>query len=224
MIRHYGYVKPKYLLVAIIALVLLGGGCSAEDDIPVVSGEPSTSSGSESSGSTGSEAATTADSDEPNTADTTDPADAGGADRVDAAGPKPDRDYEPSNEQLDTLSADCQGDNDMACDILFAITTSDSDTEPIVRECGASGDEPGDSDAVFFCTAGIEVAGDSYWIDESSSALPGIVSACQDGDMTACDFLYFRSEPGSESEQIGNTCADRVAVAIPDCRTMFADK
>ncbi len=108
--------------------------------------------------------------------------------------------------------------SDMACDILLSISMPDSDLEAIALGCGGRG-------AAFdsFCTEGIEVAGpDSIWFSDDSPGIGDIVAGCEAGDMTSCDFLYFRSDYDSELEQVGNSCGGRIDIAIPDCRTALA--
>lgn len=124
-----------------------------------------------------------------------------------------------ATEQVRSLIADCESNSDLACDILLSISVPDSDNEAIALACGGR-----DAALDAFCTDDIDVTSeDSIWFDEDSAGLPALVTACEDGDMTSCDFLYFRSDFDSELEQIGNTCGGRIDVAIPDCRTALAD-
>lgn len=123
------------------------------------------------------------------------------------------------SDQLRSLMRDCAADNDMACDILYQISAFDSPEEDMAVTCAGRSET-----TVFFCTQGIEQVSGEFAFDPASPALPGIVEACEQGDFTACDFLYFRSPIGSEFEEIGNTCAGRTQVAVPDCRTAFADE
>ena len=85
-------------------------------------------------------------------------------------------------------------------------------------DCGGRG-EP----ATAFCTEGVVSQDGGVLFDEESSALPDIAEDCESGDMTACDFLYFRSPLGSDYETLGNSCAGLTEVAIPDCRTQFGN-
>lgn len=120
------------------------------------------------------------------------------------------------DEQIQSLITDCQDGSDMACDILYSTSPVDSPAEEVALSCGGRSDE-----FVRFCTEGIESAFGNVWFAESSPGLPAALASCEDGDMTACDFLYFRSAVGSEYEEIGNTCGGRTVVALPDCRTAF---
>jgi len=118
-------------------------------------------------------------------------------------------------EQLQGLLDDCEGDNDLACDILFQISEFDSEEEAAALTCG------GRSEAeVAFCTADIDAGDDGLVFDADSAGLDRVVEACEDeANMTACDFLFYRSPLDSEFQEIGGTCGGRVDVAIPDCRT-----
>ena len=122
------------------------------------------------------------------------------------------------DDQIQGLIDDCQADSDPACDILFQLSEYESAEEAIALTCG------GRSDAeVLFCTPDIQNDGEFLHFDIESAGLDDLVTACEDGDMTICDFLYFRSPVGSTFEQIGNTCGGRTSVALPDCRTFFAE-
>ncbi|MCZ7531744.1 MAG: hypothetical protein M5U31_16275 [Acidimicrobiia bacterium] len=60
---------------------------------------------------------------------------------------------------------------------------------------------PGDSDADTF---GDDPYFDDLWTD------------CDDGDMVACDDLYYASPVDSDYEDFGATCGDRITTEI-DC-------
>lgn len=117
-------------------------------------------------------------------------------------------------EQLQSLANDCRDDSNQACDILFLISDGGSEFEDIGLNCGERGlPESG------WCTTGITSTALNLEFDLDSPALPEIRESCADGDMTACDFLYFGSPSGSDEETFGNGCGGRVEVAFPDCRT-----
>ncbi|MEM7093557.1 MAG: hypothetical protein AAF567_11190 [Actinomycetota bacterium] len=122
--------------------------------------------------------------------------------------------------QVAALLADCEDGSDAACDVLFASSDFGSIEERIALDCaGRSSNDP------FFCTEGIRSEPGEIWFDESSPGLPALVDACEDdGDMTACDLLFFRSPVGSSFEDIGRGCGGRVPVALPDCRTVFPEE
>jgi len=118
-------------------------------------------------------------------------------------------------EQLQGLLDDCEGDNDLACDILFQISEFDSEEEAAALTCGGRSETE-----VAFCTADIDAGDDGLVFDTDSAGLDRVVEACEDeANMTACDFLFYRSPLDSEFQEIGGTCGGRVDVAIPDCRT-----
>ena len=119
------------------------------------------------------------------------------------------------DEQLAGLLEDCQGGSDQACDILFQLSPPDSAEEEVALTCGGRAAD----EEVDFCTSGVDANAGSYFFDLASPGLDDIATACEDGDMTACDFLYFRSPVGSRYEELGTSCGGRTTVAIPDCRT-----
>ncbi len=120
-------------------------------------------------------------------------------------------------EQLQGLLDDCQDGNDLACDILLTISAFDSPEEGAAISCGGRAET-----SVAFCTAGFDAGEDGLVFDPNSQGLDRVVEACQvDGNMTACDFLYYRSPLDSEYQAIGDTCGGRVNVAVPDCRSMI---
>lgn len=120
-------------------------------------------------------------------------------------------------EQLQSLLADCKNANDLACDILYQISAFDSPEEDAAVTCGGRTDV-----AVTFCTAGIDAGEDELVFDPDSAGLERVIETCQvDGNMTACDFLYYRSPIDSEFQEIGGTCGGRVNVAVPDCRSII---
>ena len=122
-----------------------------------------------------------------------------------------------SAEQLEGLRADCEDGSDQACDILFQISDAGSAEEAFALSCGGRSDT-----ATLFCTEGIDAATEEFFFDPDSSGVSDIVDQCVEfADMTACDFLFFRSPIGSDLEALGGTCGGRVEVAVPDCRTFL---
>lgn len=120
--------------------------------------------------------------------------------------------------QVDSLLADCEDGSDLACDVLFQISAFNSPEEEAAVTCGGRSDTE-----VTFCADGVQALPDQLVFDPDSEGIESIVELCQDdGDMTACDFLYYRSPLESEFEEIGTTCGGRVSVAVPDCRTLLA--
>jgi hypothetical protein len=56
--------------------------------------------------------------------------------------------------------------------------------------------------AVFGAASGPASLGEDEIVDE-------IYAMCQEGDMAACDLLYWESAPGSELEEYATTCGGR---------------
>lgn len=227
---HTGRVKSrsKFLVfLAVAALFVSACGSTtvvARDDRPAGAADNDSASVDESA--TSSDETTTSDEVE-------EPDDRGERDTDDAEVEAPDADATPAppraveednafgaggTEQVEGLVADCIDGSDLACDILYQLTAFDSPEEEIALTCGGRS-----LVEVIFCTEGVE-ATDSTSFDPTSEALPQLATDCEEGDMTACDFLFFRSPIGSEWEDIGNTCAGRTKVALPDCRTQFGDE
>ena len=123
------------------------------------------------------------------------------------------------SEQLQGLLTDCADGNNLACDILYVISPFNSTEEAVAVTCGGLANT-----AVTFCTAGIDAGEDERFFALDSAGLGRVTKACQvGGDMTACDFLYYRSPIGSQLEEIGSTCGGRINVALPDCRSTIAE-
>jgi hypothetical protein len=122
-------------------------------------------------------------------------------------------------EQLDSLFTDCEGGMDLACDILLLLSAFESIEENAALTCGGRSDSE-----VGFCTSGLYAQPDELVFKINSEGLGAIVTACEvDADMTACDFLYYRSPLGSDLQEIGGSCGGRVGVAVPDCRTLLGE-
>lgn len=122
-------------------------------------------------------------------------------------------------EQLEALLDDCEGGSDLACDVLFQISAFDSPEEDAAVTCGGRSDVE-----VTFCTEDVDALPGELVFDPDSDGIDAVVDLCEDdGDMTACDFLYYRSPIDSELQDVGGTCGGRVTVAVPDCRTLLAD-
>ena len=119
---------------------------------------------------------------------------------------------------IEAWSDECRDGSDLACDVLFTITERGSEAEALARTCGGRSDVE-----VRFCTPDIVAFEDRLWFDAESPGLPDVVEDCESGDLVSCDFLYFRSEVGSTYEALGNSCGNRVAIAVPDCRSALAE-
>ncbi len=117
------------------------------------------------------------------------------------------------------LIEDCRDEIDMACDVLRARAGDAENLEQFAKQCG------GRKRAIRqFCTGGVQgVTVGSIPFSDYLLEVEQVGEQCEDGDMTACDFLYFRSDSGSVWQELGKTCAARTEQAVPDCRTAFAD-
>lgn len=118
------------------------------------------------------------------------------------------------DERFDALYDDCGTGSDRACDLLYMNASADSAYEAYALECGGRG--LGDSG---WCTQGVEFDFEGVVADDD----PGMVAQlaeCQQGDMTACDFVFMFTPYGSDVGQVGFTCGGEVPIgALPDCRT-----
>lgn len=112
---------------------------------------------------------------------------------------------------IDSLVQDCLGGMDMACDVLLAFAVPQRE---VGRTCGGRGTADDG-----FCLDGVaRVTELEPWFDDDSAAIAAIGQACGDGDMTSCDFLYYRSGLESQWSTVGATCSGRVEAAFPTCR------
>lgn len=120
--------------------------------------------------------------------------------------------------QWESLAVLCRADDTRACDVLFLISRIDSDYERLASTCNGAG-----SPASGWCTEGVTTGLDGLRFDESSPGINGIAADCSDGDMMACDFLYFASPSGGQWEEFGDGCGGRTESAFPDCRSEYPD-
>ena len=80
-------------------------------------------------------------------------------------------------------------------------------TWTIADSCGGLGFQ-----SELFCTPGLVDEDGNGFADATSPGWAPIVAACRDGDMMRCDFAFLNSELSTESERVGQTCGERVAV------------
>lgn len=136
--------------------------------------------------------------------------------------------------QMDALREDCGSGVMQACDDLYYDSPVGSDDEEFGRTCGGrtdglasctaldteSGTDDGGTDGVDPDTQGADpgteggdpgVVGGSYGSDPGLDAL---WDACEAGSGSACDDLYYGSPAGSEYEDYGTTCGNRVDFAM----------
>lgn len=211
--KRSNHVLPSMKLrILLVSCALLAGGCASEAvvspaELPTVAPEqPASSQSTPETNTTPSEtnAGDTGSSDTGDTSTSTD-------ETVETV--------ETVVGGTELLLEQCEAGSDMACDILLMNSEDASVEEDIASRCGGRSDKQ-----VLFCTEGIDHKGRDWWFEEDSEGLPRVVTWCQEGDMTACDWLFERAEAGSEYEAFGDGCAGRTDVAIPDCRTLYADE
>lgn len=120
---------------------------------------------------------------------------------------------------------DCRKGDIYACDVLFQISEYGSPEEALALSCGPA-EKAGD-----FCTPGLDFLKGVTSFDPSGSGVQSLVADCNDGFMNACDLLFFRSPAiktnpdhyDAELQNLGNTCGDRVEVALPNCREQLGE-
>ena len=113
--------------------------------------------------------------------------------------------------ELDALWDACEDGNGAACDELFWGSPVDSEYETFGNTCGGlfaedevplSCEEEIGGEKII-TDDDIGVSGSSYGDDP---VLDALYDACADGDMTACDDLFWDSPIDSEYEDFGQTC------------------
>lgn len=114
--------------------------------------------------------------------------------------------------RLDRLAELCRSGADAACDLLYDAASIGSEYSTIGQTCADRGVDP----ETLWCTRGfVDRDGDGF-LDVDSVGWPGMLEACRDGDMIACDFAFALSPIGSEPERVGETCGERHAVAAAE--------
>ena len=112
-----------------------------------------------------------------------------------------------SDASLDAMWDACTAADFVACDDLYWGAASGSDYEDYGMTCGGRiADGGGDCVGSFGGSGGFTDEGGSYGDNESLDAL---WDSCEDGDMAACDALYYESPFGSDYEDFGATCGNR---------------
>lgn len=210
--------RSPLLNFALAALVILAAGCSSSTVIEASAGDAAPSSATASDTSESAQAA-----DEPTAIPTSVPPTPVPEEENTEQEQEEDEDessldgYNPEA-QWAALADLCRSDDTRACDVLFLISPIDSDYETLASTCNGAG-VPNSG----WCTDGVQQGLDDLSFDEASPALDGIAEECTDGDMMACDFLYFGSPTGGEWEAFGDGCGGRTDSAFPDCRTEYGD-
>lgn len=121
---------------------------------------------------------------------------------------------------FDRLAERCLDGSDPACDLLFGRAAEDSEYAVLAEDCAGRG-----LDSVSICTSGFVDTDSNGFMDDDSPGWPALFTACRQGDMLACDFIYFWAELGSEGERIGETCGERRAVAADaTCISLYGEQ
>lgn len=199
------------LAIILVALLALATACSSST---VIDAESLNQAPDDESASSPGDTSTSSDTETEPTI-TPEPPEA----EADAE-PETDRTLSPEDREAQwaRLAELCRSDDARACDVLFLISAIDSEYEELGSTCNGNG--PPESG---WCTEGIATGLDGLTFDESSPGLNTIAAACSDGDMMACDFLYFASPSGGQWEDFGDGCGGRTTSAFPDCGSEFAD-
>jgi hypothetical protein len=129
---------------------------------------------------------------------------------------------------MDALAQSCFDGDMQACDELYVTSpigsayesfgeTCAGRTEPIPGSCASTFESSGPASTVPTTTAGAPttVAGVVPPATQqptglgTDAQLDGLAQSCYDGDMQACDDLFFAADVGSAYESYGDTCAGR---------------
>ncbi len=119
---------------------------------------------------------------------------------------------------LDELWDECDGGNGAACDELYWDSPLDSEYEAFGSTCGGRYEEGEGPVSCEEDLGGDKIeddggTGGGAGGDESMSygddpVLDALYDSCAEGDMAACDDLFWDSPLGSEYEAFGNTCGE----------------
>jgi hypothetical protein len=114
--------------------------------------------------------------------------------------------------ELDALWDACEAGDGEACDDLFWQSPVDSEYEAFGNTCGELFSE---EDAPFSCAEEMGGGSSGSGSDDAFTygddpALDALWDACEGGDPEACDDLYADSPLGSEYEDFGFSCGNRV--------------
>ena len=113
------------------------------------------------------------------------------------------------DEDLDFLYDECDEGAFDACDELYYASPEGSEYESFGSTCGDREDD-------LFGDCAVELEED-FDDEEQDADLDALHDACADGDMEACDELYFESPVGSDEEEFGSTCGGREEETTGDC-------
>jgi hypothetical protein len=107
---------------------------------------------------------------------------------------------------LDDLYDQCEDGDLVACDDLYFESPEGSAYESFGSTCGGAED-----DLFGDCSATLDDE------EDLGADLDALHDLCEEGDMGACDELYFESPIGSDEEEFGSTCGGRQDETNGDC-------
>jgi len=117
--------------------------------------------------------------------------------------------------RLDALYDSCANGDMIACDDLYWESPIDSEYETFGRSCGGELEANGGGSC-----AETQRGSDATYGDDPR--LDALYDSCADGDMAACDQLYWESPIFSEYETFGNLCGGRSeSFLFGDCEATF---
>jgi len=115
--------------------------------------------------------------------------------------------------ELDALYDACADGDLAACDDLYMEAPFGSDYEAFGLDCGGN-----DGESALYCSDSSQSSDDpepqAYGDDPELDAL---YDACDGGDYASCDELYWSSALGSEYEDFGLTCGNRIESSGLSC-------
>lgn len=157
---------------------------------------------------------TTQTTDDDGTTTTTEDDGGGGGSTSSGSLPQAQRPPDLESDEFDALGAACQDGDLGACDQLYLTTPVGSVAEAYGATCGGRVDERlnggcGEEFEGEWDLPAAQAPGDLG----NDSTLDALAEDCQDGDLDACDDLYFDSPLSSSYEAYARTCGGRLPTA-----------
>jgi len=122
--------------------------------------------------------------------------------------------------RLDELHDRCADGDLRLCDTLYWSAPAGSDYGAFAADCG--GNRPA---AMYSCSLEGAVDPATGFADLESAQINDLSASCVDGDMVACDLLFFITPLDSDHNDVGFTCGGRIGIgAYSGCRTQLGDK
>jgi hypothetical protein len=123
------------------------------------------------------------------------------------------------NKQLSGLVTACYEGKMLACDTLYSVSLDNSALEKYGNTCG--GRLKSDNDE--YC----EDIESSLWTLKGkkppTKLTPNAATACEKGDMAACDLLYEGSLRSSDAEFYGESCGGRFELVLGGCEVLLEE-